>query len=156
VEEVMEVDTYRIPRMGERKIYRRIPVEGDYQSLTMADGERYYIRMRPAEDEEQPSLKAKKVDSLGLCGQPYNVMLEQAIQEQLRTKDSRSTTLESVDSGIDSSSEDEATLWVEKFRPRSYMQLLSDDGTNRYVSYIKKFVKPCDSKYFIAILKENI
>ena len=69
-------------------------------------------------------------------------MLEQAVQEQLRLQESSivlptsgiSTTSASGDSGIESSSSDEensSNLWVEKFKPRSYMQLLSDDGTNR-------------------------
>ena len=68
-------------------------------------------------------------------------MLEQAVQEQLRLQESSivlpisgTSTSASGDSGIESSSSDEensSNLWVEKFKPRSYMQLLSDDGTNR-------------------------
>ena len=75
---------------------------------------------------------------LGLCGESYSSLLEQAIQEQLRLQESSSIAEPrevSEDSGIESSSSDSdessSTLWVEKFKPRSYMQLLSDDGTNR-------------------------
>ena len=54
---------------------------------------------------------------------------------QLKSRESESITAAMVDSGIESADEDDTTttkeLWVEKFKPRCYMDLLSDVGTNR-------------------------
>ena len=125
------------PQLGQRKIYRRVPLDGDYQTLTMNDGERFYIKMKEnLIQEDDDSSKVEKSTYTGLCGQPYSVLLERAIQEQLRIQESAKTSRDIVtesDSGIESSEDESSrtTLWVEKFRPKSYMQLLSDDGTNR-------------------------
>ena len=35
---------YRVPRMGERKVYKRIPLDSDYVSVTVDSGERFYLR----------------------------------------------------------------------------------------------------------------
>ena len=120
-EDETDAEVYQIPRMGERKIYRRIPVDGDYQSLTMSDGERFYVRLNNENDDENQVSNVKTSSYAGLCGLPYTALLEQAIQEQLRIKENTSMKkVKDDDSGIDSSSsEDEssvATLWVEKFR----------------------------------------
>ena len=141
--------------MGERKIYRRIPMEGDYQTLTMDDGERFYVRYRNGNNEVMDE-GSKKQRYSGLCGEPYSLLLEQAIAEQIRIQDSISSmtnTMEmtSEDSGVESSatsSEDESPsvhLWVEKFKPKSYSQLLSDDGTNRI---LLKWLKLWDKVVF--------
>lgn len=127
---------YRAPRLGERKVYRRIPLEGNYQSFTMSDGERFYVKVKSDEDEETMSSLPKTTGG-GLCGESYSSLLEEAIQEQMRMQQAASTleVVSAGDSGIESSSDDDSnslhSLWVEKFKPRSYMQLLSDDGTNR-------------------------
>ena len=139
-----QTPSFRLPRVGERKVYKRIPLDCDYQSVTMMDGERFYMRMKSERDqqlkEEDVTLRRGDTRRLGLCGQPFSTLLEQAIEEQCRIQQQMATAIETVqpmeiDSGFSSSSDDESagksTLWVEKFRPRSYMQLLSDDGTNR-------------------------
>ena len=136
-EDLMETQTYRVPTLGQRKIYRRVPLDGEYQTLTMNDGERFYIRMKEeSQIEEDDISEIKKSTYTGLCGQPYSVLLERAIQEQLRIQESVKTSRDIItesDSGIESSEDESSstTLWVEKFRPKSYMQLLSDDGVNR-------------------------
>ena len=43
--------SYRIPQMGERKFYRRIPRGTDFQSITMEDGEKFYIRLFGSHDD---------------------------------------------------------------------------------------------------------
>ena len=139
-EEPMEV-AYRIPRIGERKVYRRMPLEGDYQTFTVSDGERFFVKLKEDEpDFDFKSFKNSSANFSGLCGESYASLLEQAIQEQLRlqeqTQNRPNAEHLSEDSGVESASSDEDSvsaenLWVEKFKPRSYMQLLSDDGTNR-------------------------
>ena len=36
--------SYRIPKIGERKFYKRIPKGTDFQAVTMPDGQRFYMR----------------------------------------------------------------------------------------------------------------
>ena len=61
-----------------------------------------------------------------------------------------------IDSGIESCDEDETTgtkeLWVEKFKPRSYMDLLSDVGTNRT---LLKWLKLWDRLVFGKVINLN-
>ena len=40
----LSMSNYRIPRMGERKFYKRIPKGTDFQAVTMPDGQRFYMR----------------------------------------------------------------------------------------------------------------
>lgn len=134
-----EAAVYKIPRLGDRKVYRKVPLQGEYQTFTMNDGERFYVKVSNEDDNDDDGITVdrKRATYSGLLGQPYELLLEQAIQEQMRIEQSSLASLvANEDSGIESSTEDEASkaeaaLWVEKFKPRSYMQLLSDDGTNR-------------------------
>ena len=36
--------SYKIPKIGERKFYKRIPKGTDFQAVTMPDGQRFYMR----------------------------------------------------------------------------------------------------------------
>ena len=40
----LSMSNYRIPQMGERKFYKRIPKGTDFQAVTMPDGQRFYMR----------------------------------------------------------------------------------------------------------------
>jgi len=121
----------RIPRLGERKVYRKIP-DGEFQAVTSSDGSRFYLR------KVEESKKIVGVDksgqamgTVGLCGMPFH-KLTQLAQGEMNRLATAAVTREGEDSGVESGEEDAQTeLWVEKFRPRSYMDLLSDDGTNR-------------------------
>jgi len=140
---------YRVPQIGERKIYRRRPQDlGSlgYQTVTTSGGERFYLRMRRDLDDEEDNASetdkekraANKVH--GLCSAPYVTMYQEALREQAKIERAAAATSDALDDvevhrGKTKEAEDlnnnSASLWVEKFRPRNYMQLLSDDGTNR-------------------------
>ena len=45
-------NSYKIPRLGERKVYRKMPLGGDWQSFTMNDGERFYVKLLDNESEK--------------------------------------------------------------------------------------------------------
>ena len=40
----ISMESYRVPQVGERKFYRRIPKGTDFQAVTMSDGQRFYMR----------------------------------------------------------------------------------------------------------------
>ena len=95
---VIKNTVYKVPRLGERKVYRRMPLEGDCQSFTMNDGERFYVKLVDNESEKLDVEKLSKPSRfLGLCGESYSSLLEQAIQEQLRLQESSSIQGAGVD-----------------------------------------------------------
>ena len=79
----------------------------------------------------------------GLCGVPYRALRKQALDVQISLnqsdvdnsallQSSDSLTVDAKDSQIvHDSNNNESLLWVEKFRPKNFLELLSDDGTNR-------------------------
>ena len=73
---------------------------------------------------------------------PYRILRKQALDVQLNLKQSLTSNSVSVISDelsldkaspkiIPDSNNNDNLLWVEKFRPRNFLELLSDDGTNR-------------------------
>ena len=61
IEPVQDLDnSYKVPRLGERKVYRRMPIEGDCQSFTMNDGERFYVKLLDKEVENIDTAKMSK------------------------------------------------------------------------------------------------
>ena len=137
-------------------IHRRIP-EGEFQSVTLNDGARFYLSLRSKERKEaatSDSATASQGPS-GLCGTAYATLKDQAMLElskmqspgARRELDLEEAAVESHDSGVESMDEEQpqTELWVEKFRPRSYVELLSDDGTNRV---LLKWLKLWDKVVF--------
>ena len=62
--------------MGERKIYRKLP-DFDFQSVTLASGERFYLRMKTQEDVLKQKL-GTNLQPIGLCGVPFHQLQEEA------------------------------------------------------------------------------
>ncbi|KAK7024655.1 hypothetical protein SK128_009630 [Halocaridina rubra] len=117
------------------RIYRRLP-NSDFQAITMETGERFYLSRI---DEDEMNLKIASITAVQktvcLLNVPYDQLKAQAEQEQIRQDRHRAKQLqETEDSGMDEAddSKNEA-LWVEKYKPRHYLDLLSDESTNRVV-----------------------
>ena len=124
------------PRTEEKpKVLRRIP-EGDFESVTLSDGQRFYIR-KTEDGEEKTTAVGNAIirPTKGLLSIPYSALLTSALAEQDRmesqTASESQTPMELEEASSLPSAPSAAMLWVEKFRPRAYMDLLSDDGTNR-------------------------
>ena len=137
-------------------IHRRIP-EGEFQSVTLNDGARFYLSLRSKERKEAATSDSATASqgTSGLCGTAYATLKDQAMLElskmqspgARRELDLEEAAVESHDSGVESMDEEQpqTELWVEKFRPRSYVELLSDDGTNRV---LLKWLKLWDKVVF--------
>ena len=129
---------YRVPQIGERKFYRRIPKGTDFQAVTMSDGERFYMRLL---DEEDYSTQTQSTQNnlSGLCGLPYRVLRQKALDVQLKLNpesNQSNSELDSIrvysgrkhpssnftkdDEIQNDSNNNEDMLWVEKFRPRNF------------------------------------
>ena len=119
------------PEATYRKIYRRIP-DGDFQSVTCPDGSRFYLKVSA---EPEDDLKSGSLPLSGLCGTSYYHLHQLATGEinRLATASHARDLGQSGQAGQDQSDQSQTELWVEKYRPRNYMELLSDDGTNRYL-----------------------
>jgi len=117
----------RRPEAASRKIFRRIP-PGDFQSVTCPDGSRFYLKVTGPEPESEAGPGRCRAMS-GLCGTSYYQLHQQATAEVNRLL----TASHARDLGLGQhqSEEPQTELWVEKYKPRNYMELLSDDGTNR-------------------------
>ena len=98
--------SYRIPCLGERKVYRRIPMDGDYQTLTHSDGERFYLRIKNDESQESDPMAVlkKSKNFTGLLN--YKDLLEAAVTEQIRLQEAENSTepmeASEADSGLES------------------------------------------------------
>lgn len=134
-------------------IHRRVP-DGDFQSVTLATGERYYLSVK----EPSTSLVKHEVKFGELCGVSYANLKEQAFMEQAKLNPEEPDQIrlsETDDSGCESMDEENSRkcLWVEKFKPKSYLELLSDDGTNRI---LLKWLKLWDQVVFGKVKKAKV
>ena len=124
----------------ERKVFKTPPF-GDFQAVTCQDGDRFYLKLaREVEGSSPSEPQQKSFNSAGLCGSSYYNLYEQATGELNRLQTAALTR--QMEPAPESHDNNEAELWVEKYKPRSYIQLLSDDGTNRtLLSWLKLWDK---------------
>ncbi|KAL4659108.1 hypothetical protein GN956_G3456 [Arapaima gigas] len=154
---------------SQKHVLRRPPPMGDFITVTDSAGNRVYLAQK---EEEDPT---KAVDaralrnshySLGLLSVPVEVLREQVAEkhhQQLVEESQRLTNMlsrrldgdsrvmdsaellddeqEAVEDGKDAAS----LLWVDRFSPTRYTELLSDDFTNRC---LLKWLKLWDTVVF--------
>uniref|UniRef100_A0A3B4UZA8 Chromosome transmission fidelity protein 18 homolog n=1 Tax=Seriola dumerili TaxID=41447 RepID=A0A3B4UZA8_SERDU len=140
------------------RVLKRPPLEGEYISVTDSAGSRVYLRQK--EDTGTKVVDSRMVPNsqgaLGLLSVPVSVLRE---QEAERVSDPAPVVCVSVNDAFvePESREDEETddpadtegrtsrLWVDRFSPRQYTELLSDDFTNRC---LLKWLKLWDTVVF--------
>ncbi|XP_076063248.1 chromosome transmission fidelity protein 18 homolog isoform X2 [Oratosquilla oratoria] len=129
-------------------IYRHIP-EQAFQTLSTEGGERLYVTVMDEdlwENQTKGITKGKK--AVNLLNTSYRTLRAQAdkIREKLQARIVSASNQNAEDSGMDSGIEDSDSpteaLWVERFKPKHYLDLLSDESTNRTVlQWIKMWDK---------------
>ncbi|XP_061129460.1 chromosome transmission fidelity protein 18 homolog isoform X3 [Syngnathus typhle] len=129
-------------------VHRRPPLEGEYITVTDSSGTRVYLRQKDAEAEKVADcrLVPDSQGSLGLLAVPISVLKEQAADrrhQQAVEETQRLTELlasandvlveEEENKEVDPEDSEGRSfrLWVDRFSPRHYTELLSDDFTNR-------------------------
>ncbi|PWA21297.1 hypothetical protein CCH79_00018449 [Gambusia affinis] len=132
-----------------RFVLKRPPLEGDFISVTDSSGNRVYLRQKGEADKKivnSPNrISPNCHGALGLLALPVRVLREQEAERhhQQVVESQRLTELlvssvndEFTDSGNTEDQENEdpqdaegqtSQLWVERFSPRHYTELLSDD-----------------------------
>ncbi|XP_047435262.1 chromosome transmission fidelity protein 18 homolog isoform X2 [Mugil cephalus] len=151
-----------------RFVLKRPPIEGEYISVTDSSGSRVYLRQK--EDAETKTEDSRLVPNLwgglGLLAVPIGVLREQEAErrhQQVVEESQRLTDLlarvndviaesESTQEGEEEENTDpedtegrKSRLWVDRFSPRHYTELLSDDFTNRC---LLKWLKLWDTVVF--------
>ncbi|XP_051878427.1 chromosome transmission fidelity protein 18 homolog isoform X2 [Pristis pectinata] len=157
------------PIKVQKRVLKRPPVMEDYIKVTSTDGTRVYMVLQ----DEDMRLEQKLINThrwngqrqLHLLGMPFSYLKEQVAEEHRRQVIEESQRLsEMLNSQIDqefgvvdeeeetAADEGEAvdefnssTLWVDKFTPKQYTELLSDDYTNRC---LLKWLKLWDTVVF--------
>ncbi|XP_038618560.1 chromosome transmission fidelity protein 18 homolog isoform X1 [Tachyglossus aculeatus] len=145
------------PPASRRGVLRRPPVLDDYLNVTSTDGTRVYVVMRddpPGAREElvTPDGSRRGAGQLHLLGVPFSHLKEQVAIERRRRVLEGSQRLTDLLNSLDApgpgapgpgdaavaeeeeEEEEESSvnsLWVDRFTPQRYTDLLSDDYTNR-------------------------
>ncbi|XP_026160271.1 chromosome transmission fidelity protein 18 homolog [Mastacembelus armatus] len=145
-------------------VLKRPPLEGDYISVTDSSGSRVYLRQKEDTKVVCSRMVPNSQGALGLLAVPIGVLREQEAErrhQQVVEESERLTKLlaSSVNDAFveRESREDEenddpedteaqtSRLWVDRFSPRHYTELLSDDFTNRC---LLKWLKLWDTVVF--------
>uniref|UniRef100_A0A3B4UYE1 Chromosome transmission fidelity protein 18 homolog n=1 Tax=Seriola dumerili TaxID=41447 RepID=A0A3B4UYE1_SERDU len=129
------------------RVLKRPPLEGEYISVTDSAGSRVYLRQK--EDTGTKVVDSRMVPNsqgaLGLLSVPVSVLRE---QEAERVSDPAPVPESREDEETDDPADTEgrtSRLWVDRFSPRQYTELLSDDFTNRC---LLKWLKLWDTVVF--------
>lgn len=106
--------------------------------LRRSDDERVYVRFHSEEYETKAINEVKAGGGLGgLLGEHRDKVWEEANELVLKrlssAKEGPSTEHAAI--VVEPVSEPESRLWVEKYKPRKYIDLLSDEMTNRSLLY---------------------
>uniref|UniRef100_A0A8C5TU08 Chromosome transmission fidelity factor 18 n=1 Tax=Malurus cyaneus samueli TaxID=2593467 RepID=A0A8C5TU08_9PASS len=145
------------PPLEKKRVLRRPPILEDYINVTSSEGTRVFLVLR--DDLSRTGVEVRRaleVGPLHLLGVPFSYLKEQVDAERRRQVLEASHCLESEPSAespdasmdMDPAAQEESTshcLWVDKFMPRRYMELLSDDYTNRC---LLKWLKLWDTVVF--------
>ncbi|KAM7354089.1 chromosome transmission fidelity protein 18 homolog [Cochliomyia hominivorax] len=125
-----------------------------FMPLRRSDDERVYVRFHSDDYETRAINEIKAAPSIGsLLGENKQKIWDEA--NELVLKRTNSKTVETQEQEIivvEPTADKDARLWVEKYKPRKYIDLLSDEMTNRSLLYwLKMWDKVVFGKEFKAL-----
>ncbi|XP_071976053.1 chromosome transmission fidelity protein 18 homolog [Engystomops pustulosus] len=157
----------------QKRVLKRPPILEDYINVTSSDGARVYMTLRDDSDgtgvqeaSKITGLSWRGDQQLHLLGVPISYLKEQVADERRRQvleesqrltemlnsqmnefEEAENESLELVPAETEEGGDDAAShsLWVDKYTPRHYTELLSDDYTNRC---LLKWLKLWDTVVF--------
>ncbi|XP_048235422.1 chromosome transmission fidelity protein 18 homolog isoform X3 [Ricinus communis] len=108
-------------------------IDGDFIPITApSGGDRVYAKICRVETEERLKKLDMKSQSNGLISEPVNVLLQRMEQEAF-TKALHASSEGQADVVLTGTEMMHEQLWVDKYAPNSFTELLSDEQTNREV-----------------------
>ncbi|XP_056136415.1 chromosome transmission fidelity protein 18 homolog [Lampris incognitus] len=147
-------------------VLRRPPLEGEFISVTDSSGNRVYLRQKEDTREKivDPRTVRNEQGALGLLATPFEVLREQVAERRYQQVLEKSRHLTDLlasslneefgelnsrdgEPGEDNDEEEgqSSQLWVDRFSPKHYTELLSDEFTNRC---LLKWLKLWDTVVF--------
>ncbi|TMW63058.1 hypothetical protein Poli38472_005676 [Pythium oligandrum] len=118
-------------------LFSRPPIDVDSMSIVLPTGERKFLRKRSVFDATARSSSASAVSKSLI---PITAMMEALEQRQIESAvkaDARPATREHAESKTGQQSN---VLWLDKYKPQRFIDLLSDERTNREVlGWIKQW-----------------
>ncbi|XP_061736807.1 chromosome transmission fidelity protein 18 homolog isoform X1 [Nerophis ophidion] len=139
-------------------VLKRPPPEGDFITVTDWTGSRVYLRQKDTEANKvaEGRMLPDSQGSLGLLAVPIGVLREQeaerrhleVVEESQRLTELLASSVNDVEDEEEDAEDSEgrsSRLWVDRFSPRHYTELLSDDFTNRC---LLKWLKLWDTVVF--------
>ncbi|XP_062444111.1 chromosome transmission fidelity protein 18 homolog [Rhea pennata] len=167
--DMVPLQTTPPPEKNPKRVLKRPPILEDYVNVTSTEGTRVFLVLK----EDCSRTGVELPDSLGwnahrplyLLGVPFSYLKEQVNEERRRQVLEASQQLtEIINTCLESQASDETPkpsedaemaddeeesalhcLWVDRFTPRRYTELLSDDYTNRC---LLKWLKLWDTVVF--------
>jgi len=124
-------------RIHEQRVFNRPMMGVESINVTSTEGERVYLRLHPSHLDEANvdggHWKSNATDKgLNLLATPFDTLLRD-VQEKRHNKRRYGGDNAANHPAIrhTAASNRSTELWVEKYHPKHYTELLSDDGTNR-------------------------
>ncbi|XP_076287009.1 chromosome transmission fidelity protein 18 homolog isoform X2 [Lasioglossum baleicum] len=109
------------------------------------DAQRIYIRIK---NDAVPSVNNCEHKFSNLLPVPYNQLKAEA--EEIMVQNAKRTSCENVGDTSTVDHAQDTELWVDKYRPRSYIELLSDESVNRHLlHWIKLWDKVVFNRNYI-------
>lgn len=141
---VTEEDLYRVPAAECKKsLHQKLPSDSqDYTSCTISSDRRYFVYKRPAKNMNELDNSSTKTDRSRhhFLDKPIEDIMKEAEQIQLnlslQLKRKVATTEEMKHdpvSAAEVNDKERGRLWVDKYAPKSFSQLLSPEKINREV-----------------------
>ena len=126
------------------KVLKRCP-DGEYVTVTDTEtGERFYLRIRDTQSMLYVGLQHRRSGMLDrnfkdVYEEAYELQHKRSVEKAIREEDnldlnssiSRNLTLSDEPNDANRSLKINSKLWVDKYAPKLYTELLSDDGVNR-------------------------
>ncbi|XP_047162022.1 chromosome transmission fidelity protein 18 homolog isoform X1 [Vigna umbellata] len=107
-------------------------IDGECMPITAPNGDRVYAKLTRFQGEERVKTLDCNGYSAELSSEPINVILERLEQEAFAKALEASSEAQSVPDVPEAQMVSEK-LWVDKYAPKSFTELLSDEQTNREV-----------------------
>nr|GMD72149.1 chromosome transmission fidelity protein 18 homolog isoform X1 [Ipomoea batatas] len=126
-------------------------IDGDCVPVTGLDGERVYAKICRAHLRERITKLNTKAESNGLILEPVRVLMERMEQDEF-TKALQASSEDQIETSPPKATVSTEQLWVEKYAPSSFTELLSNEHTNREVLM---WLKQWDSSVYGSEIKST-
>ncbi|KAJ0518376.1 putative AAA+ ATPase domain, ATPase, AAA-type, core [Helianthus annuus] len=126
-------------------------IDGDFMPVTAPDGDRVYAKLVKEEVEDKVKKLEVKGRFEGLMMEPISVLMQKVEQKELQKALEASVSTQ-IDTDLLETPVVTEQLWVDKYSPNSFVELLSDEHTNREVLM---WLKQWDSSVFGTEVKST-